>query len=267
MIEPGLYEPTGPFHADDLTPGERYELVDGHPMYQAATGGDGASTVAVGVQAIGSDPGAEETGVDPGYVLDDTNVRAPDIAVGNVPDARGFIKGVPRLAVEYAGQRQDEVRLQEKIQAFLSRGTEQIWVVRLIGPRRVEVYRPGAAVVTLSTGQSLLAAGILEYPIPVEALFDKQSARAVALRNYLSDVGYTSIDEIKSAGREEGREQGRCSALRDAIRDVLAARMIAIDPGLDEGLLGLRSAELQIALRRAAVCRTAAEVLAQDASG
>lgn len=37
-----------------MTPG-RYELIDGHPVYRAATGGDGASRLVAGVQALASE--------------------------------------------------------------------------------------------------------------------------------------------------------------------------------------------------------------------
>ncbi|MBI4818058.1 MAG: Uma2 family endonuclease [Deltaproteobacteria bacterium] len=213
-------EPEGPFRAEHLTPG-RYELVNGHPAYQAATGGDGASRIVAGVQALASDPDAAETGVDPGYILGEKTVRAPDIAVGNVPDAFGFIQGAPRLAVEYAGEHQDEVRLQDKIRQFLARGTELVWVVRLIGPRRVEVYQRNKAVTLFGPGQSLIAPGILREPVPVEAMFDTQAAQVTALRNFLAREGYSSLEDVKQEGREEVY-----ASLRRAILDRLDGRRI-----------------------------------------
>ena len=41
-----------------------------------------------------------EAGVDTGCSPDDDILRAPDVAVGNVPDETGWVKGVPTLAVE-----------------------------------------------------------------------------------------------------------------------------------------------------------------------
>lgn len=42
----------------------------------------------------------------------------PNIAVGNVPDDPGWVRGVPPLAVEYADVGQDEADLQSKIRAL-----------------------------------------------------------------------------------------------------------------------------------------------------
>ena len=44
----------------------------------------------------------EEAGFDAGYSPDEGTLRAPDIAVGNVPQQLGWIRGAPALAVEYA---------------------------------------------------------------------------------------------------------------------------------------------------------------------
>ena len=71
-------------------------------------------------------------------------MRAPDIAVGNVPDEPVLVRGIPPLAVEYADVGQDEADLQAKIRTLLDAGTRFVWVVRLTGVRRVEVYQPGA---------------------------------------------------------------------------------------------------------------------------
>ncbi|MBI2377342.1 MAG: Uma2 family endonuclease [Deltaproteobacteria bacterium] len=218
-----MMEPVGPFTADQLVPGARYELVQGHPVYQAATGGDGATTIAVGATALGSDPQADGVGIDAGYVLNNKNVRAPDIAVGNVPDARGFISGAPLLAVEYAGEHQDEVKLQEKIVEFLDLGTRLIWVVRIIGPRRVEIYEKDKPVTLAGPGQLLSAPGILSAPLPVEALFDRSASNRVALKNLLLQQGYGSVDEIREEGRQEERA-GLCRSLRNNILLLLERR-------------------------------------------
>ena len=50
---------------------------------------------------------------------------------------------MPPLALEYASIGQDEDGLQREIVDFLAAGTQLVWVVRLVGPRRVEVYEPG----------------------------------------------------------------------------------------------------------------------------
>ena len=87
----------------------------------------------------------ESAGFDTGFTPDEKNLRAPDIAVGNVPDKPGWVSGVPPLAVEYADVGQDEQELQAKIHTLLGAGTRYVWVVRLTGPRRVEVYESHAS--------------------------------------------------------------------------------------------------------------------------
>jgi hypothetical protein len=53
-----------------------------------------------GTLGIATLPGVEEVGAELGYTRAPGDLRAPDIAVGNVPDRPGWVKGVPALAVE-----------------------------------------------------------------------------------------------------------------------------------------------------------------------
>jgi len=68
---------------------------------------------------------------DTGFTPDEKNLRAPGIAVGNIPDEPGWAPGAPPLAVEYADTGQDERDLQQKIGTLLGAGTRYVWVVRL----------------------------------------------------------------------------------------------------------------------------------------
>lgn len=180
----------------------------------------------MGAAALGSDPNVVEIGVDPGYSPNERTLRAPDIGVGLVPNQPGWIHGVPPLAVEYADIGQDEDGLQEKIRDFLRGGTRFIWVVRLTGPRRVDVYERGRTMYTVFPGHYLEAAGILKNPVLVEALYDRNAAHEATLRNLLQSKGYENLDAVLEEGREEGREKGRqegqCEALREAISDIAA---------------------------------------------
>jgi hypothetical protein len=184
-------------------------------------------------------------------------LRAPDVAVGNVPRAAGWVKGVPPLAVEFADTGQDEADLQLKIGDFLTHGTRYVWVVRLVGPRRVEVYEPERPMRVVSSGQDLTAPGILQNPVPVDALYDDETARAVTLRNLLNRHGYADLDAVLVEGRVEGRAQ--------AILDVLAARGIAVPEEVRRRVLACTEpAALDRWLTRAAVATgSAAEVIDQ----
>jgi hypothetical protein len=52
---------------------------------------------------------------------------------------------------------QDEESLQDKIVDLLAAGTRFIWVVRLTGPRRVEVHELDRPMRTVSAGEELRA--------------------------------------------------------------------------------------------------------------
>ncbi|MEM9693582.1 MAG: Uma2 family endonuclease [Myxococcota bacterium] len=228
MTESAKKEGRGPFRADQLKSGDRYELSDGHAVYCAPSGGDSSRANLVGASVLETDPAVEEAGVDAGYSNRPTDLRAPDVAVGNVPDRPGWIAGVPPLAVEYAGRGQSESELQAKIVDLLAQGTRYVWVVRLLGERRVEVYEPGRGMKTLRAGSRLTAPGILQNDVAVEALFDREAAHEATLRNLLQRKGYRDLEDVREQGRvrgvEQGREQGREQESRAILLDLLQAR-------------------------------------------
>lgn len=227
---------SGPFHADQVRAGDRYELSNGHSIYCAPTGGDGARGTVAGAEVLDTDPAVDSAGIDAGFSPSPKSLRAPDIALGNVPDRPGWISGVPPLAVEYASTGQDEDELQSKIAELLEAGTRWLWVVRLVGPRRVEVYEKGQPMRTFGPGEELLAPGVLRNAVPVEALYDRSVAHEHTLRNLLQRRGYESLDEVREQGREEGRAQ--------ALLDVLEARGLAVSATVRERVLGTRDPEV-----------------------
>jgi hypothetical protein len=239
----------------------RYELHDGHPIYCAPTGGDGARSTIAGAEVLDTDPAVEEAGIDAGFSPGPNMLRAPDVAVGNVPDKRGWIPGVPPLALEYAGSGQDEDDLQLKIGDLLRAGTKMVWVVRLVGPRRIEVYEPGKPMRTLGPGEELAAPGILHNSFPVEAFYDRSTAHRLTLRNLLQREGYESLEDVREEGREKGREEGREKGreegreqgLRAAIRDLCDLLGIPVGPEREAALAAMRAAaldELRARLKR-----------------
>ncbi len=147
-------------------------------------------------------------------------LRAPDVAVGNVPNTPGWVQGAPPLAVEYADTGQDEKELAAKISELLAAGTQIVWVVRLSGPRRAEIPQSGQELCLAGPGKELAAPGILQNPVPVNALYDRQAAHAATFRNLLERQGCRDLDEVRGEGRNEGQHQ----ALRESILAVLEAR-------------------------------------------
>jgi len=211
------YHTSGPFRADQLRCGDPYELDDGHPIECLPGGGRHSKANLSGGLTLETDPDVESADFDTGFRPDDKNLRAPDIAVGNVPDKPGWVSGAPPLAVEYADIGQDERDLQAKIRTLLGAGTRYVWVVRLSGVRRVEVYEPHAPHYLAYPGQHLEAPGILANPVPVEALYDPDAARETALRNLLQRRGYRDLDAV----REEGREEGQLALVLHQLRRVI----------------------------------------------
>ena len=215
----------GPFLADQVRQGDPYELSHGHAIQCFPTGGRGSKAKGAGFKVLSTDPGAEDTGIDTGFSPAPDTLRAPDLSSGTIPDKPGWVKGAPRLAVEYADTGQDEEALAEKIEDFLAAGTERIWVVRLDGPRRVEVHRPGAPVRIARPGEKLEAPGILKHRVLVESLYEEKLSNQVALRNLLErEEGYESLDEV--------RAEGEIEALRADLLAVFEARGLEVDGAL-----------------------------------
>jgi hypothetical protein len=205
----------GPFTRDQIQPGDRYEIVDGHAFRYAPAGGRHASASLTGA-LLATDPLVVSAGTDAGFSPDERNVHAPDVAIGNVSDEKGWVKGtVPPLALEYADDGQDEASLQAKIASLLAHGTRHVWVARLTGPRRVEVYEPGAPVRVRGLGDLLSAPGVLRNAVPVEALFDRDAGLDLALTNLLQRHGYDSLEAV------------RVEEARAALRRVFARRGLA----------------------------------------
>ena len=237
----------GPCTAEGLPPEGRYELSQGYPIYCAPSGPRHGGSKATGVLPLSTDPLVHESGVDVGYSDGDRTVRAPDVSVGNVPDQPGWARGAPPLTVEYADTGTDEAELRQKIAELLSAGTQQVWVVRLWGPRRVEVHRAGSASVAVrAAGQQLEAPGVLANPLPVEALYDRGAAFEATLRNLLQRRGYASLDAVL----DEGARQGQTLAMREGLGDLCEALGVELTSArraalasLDlDGLITLRAA-------------------------
>jgi Uma2 family endonuclease len=239
----------GPFRADQLRSGDRYELSNGHPTRCMPNGRRGGKATNVGGGVLASDPAVQDVGVDVGFSPSPETLRAPDLSVGEIPDQPGWAEGAPALAVEYADTGQDEADLQIKIRELFAGGTRYVWVVRLTGPRRIEVHQPDRKMRIAHPGEQLEAQGILANPVPVEALYDREAARQVMFRNLLQRQGYASLDDVRAEG------------LREAVVEVLAGRGLAVDDELRTALAAVHDPEaLRSILRRAGVA-SSAEIL------
>jgi len=212
---------------------------------------------------LASDPAVQDVGVDTGFSPSPEILRAPDISVGEIPDQPGWVQGAPPLAVEYADTGQDETDLQIKIRELFAAGTRYVWVVRLAGPRRVEVHQPDQGMRILNPGEQLAAPGILATPVPEEALYDREAARRVIFRNLLQRQGYASLDDVRAEGEAQGRAEGEVQGLRRAVAEVLAARGFEVNDEMQTALASSDDpAVLGSVLRQAAIADSPAEILA-----
>ncbi|MCC6554017.1 MAG: Uma2 family endonuclease [Polyangiaceae bacterium] len=240
----------GPFHADQIRPGEPYELSDGRVVHCLPTGGTGSGPNQLGASVVGWDPAVQQVGVDTGYTPRPGVLRAPDVAVGNVPSAPGWVPGAPDLAIEYADVGQDEDALSRKICDLLEGGAKLVWVVRLMGARRVEVHRRGEPVQVAIPGERLSAPGILRNPVLVESLYDRGHAEQATLTNLLQRRGYASLEAVRS---EEARV---------ALRRVLARRGLALSHAEEARIDACADRSmLEQWIGEAAVAATAADAL------
>ncbi|MEA2601237.1 MAG: hypothetical protein QOF89_2229 [Acidobacteriota bacterium] len=245
----------GPFRADQVRSGDPYELSNGHPIHCLPTGIRGAKAVNVGGGVLASDPAVQDVGVDAGFSPSPDVLRAPDLSVGEMPDQPGWAQGAPPLAVEYADTGQDEADLRIKIQELFAAGTRYVWVVRLTGPRRVEVHQPGQAMRSVNPDEQLEAPGILANPVPVKALYDRETANQVIFRNLLQREGYASLEEV--------RAEGEVQTLREAVIDVLTARGFVVADDLRTALVGCGDpAVLRSVHRQSVIASSVAEILA-----
>lgn len=205
----------GPFRAGQIRQGDPYELSDGHAIRCMTAGGRHGLAHMAGGHALVSDPAvAGRVALDVGIAFNgDKNLRAPDIIVGAVEAVPGWQRTFPPLAVEYADTGQDEGELAEKIQELLAGGTQLVWVVRLVGPLRVEVHAAGKAMRVVGAEDELAAPGILANPVPVRALVDTAAANVAALRNLLSAYGYRSVEEIEAKAQAEGQARALLTIL------------------------------------------------------
>jgi hypothetical protein len=253
----------GPFRAEHVAEGSRYELSNGHPVYCPPTGRRGGASNLIGGPVLETDPAVKVAGVDVGFSKDPGHLRAPDVSVGDFAMEPGWAPGSPPLAVEYADTGQDEAELERKIGELLGGGTRHVWVVRLVGPRRVEVHDQGQPMRLARPGDTLTAPGILQNPVPVLALYDRDAAHEATLRNLLQRKGYESLDAVRAEGKAEGKTEGKTEGKLHALFAVLAARGLAVSKTERERILATTDpGVLDGWITRAATAGETAEVLA-----
>ncbi|MCK6521068.1 Uma2 family endonuclease [Myxococcota bacterium] len=254
----------GPFRADQLSSGTPYELSRGHSILCAPTGARGSGPQLAGGYVIASDPAVAVAGVDLGFSPEPGTLRAPDVAVYGDPSElhkAGWAKTAPPLAVEYADRGGDEAELLERISDLLQHGTRYVWVVRLVGPRRVEVYEPDRPMRVVTAEEPLIAEGVLTNPVNVDALYDPDHAEAAVFRNLLNRRGVASLEALReealAEGEAAGEAKGEREALQRALRAILGARGLSLTSAQEALIDAAERAALDGWIVRAAVSTSA----------
>jgi hypothetical protein len=86
-------------------------------------------------------------------------------------------------------------------------------------------------------GDELLAPGILQNAVPVEALFDRNAAHEATLRNLLQRKGYGSLDALREEGRKEGKKKGQKEGRKKGLEEgILKGQLTTVTPLLEERL-------------------------------
>lgn len=216
MQWPGVSEQP-PSRVDQVHEGDRYELSEGEAVYCPLATLPQGLPHAIGAMLLGTDPDVSSIGTGVGHALSERTLRAPDLSVGDFGENEdGWATKAPPLAVEYVVQGQDEADLQLKIRQLLEHGSRFVWVVRLVGPRRVEVYENGRPVRTKLPGERLEAPGVLKSQPLVEVLYDREASFEQTLLNLLERKGYASLDAVLAEGERKGEAKGLHAAVLDA---------------------------------------------------
>lgn len=142
----------------------RCELIDGEIIDMAPAGFEhGRTMLRIGhllLQHVETKrlPGVVLAG-DPGFILDDHNVRAPDVAYvdaerARLAPARGYMRFVPNLAVEVVSPGDTYSDVVSKARMWLASGVSLVWVADPWA-QTIAVYRSGHDIVQLAAGDHL----------------------------------------------------------------------------------------------------------------
>lgn len=148
----------------------RSELIDGEIIEMAPAGFEhGRAMLRIGHLLLtyteaNRIPGAVLAG-DPGFILDEQNVRAPDVAYLDaercaLAPKRGYMRCVPNLAVEVVSPGDSYTETLEKARMWLRRGVALVWVVDPAS-QTAEIHAQGQPVHHLEVTDRVDGGGVL----------------------------------------------------------------------------------------------------------
>lgn len=158
----------------------RCELIGGEIIDMAPAGFEHGFVVANLARILGSYVSERKLGRvlagDPGFIIDDLNVRAPDVAfldhdrVAKAP-ARGFMRFVPNLAAEVVSPGDTHSEVVAKARMWVRRGVGLVWVVDPPS-QTVEIYAPGKLLLCREVSDRMDAGDVLPgFACPVADIF------------------------------------------------------------------------------------------------
>ncbi|MEM6282572.1 MAG: Uma2 family endonuclease [Chloroflexota bacterium] len=168
--------------------GQPYELVNGEIMAMPPAGME-ASFIALQIGTyinlfVMEHKLGWTTTADGGYMLDNLNLRAPDVAFTSherLPQQQDFTKYgqvPPDLAVEVVSPNDSAGEVQHKVALYMEKGVTLVWVV-YPKTRTVYVHRPDADVKVLKDSDTLTGGDVLPgFTLSVRSIFPAPQSEA-----------------------------------------------------------------------------------------
>jgi Uma2 family endonuclease len=276
-----------------VTPGTRYEMLDGELVYVAPAEGPHAIRHSKALALLEAHAGAEfDVACDLLTRTSRTNDLAPDVSVFlRAPDPQTGGRQLAQLAFEIVST-ESLSHAGKKAAELIARGVRRVFAINVERERALE-WSSELGTWSLLDASACIADPALATPLPIEALVratkaDDAMARALVAKGnpVIQDVhaqgeqkGFSrgkqegfvegkqeGFAEGKQEGFAEGRQaglvEGKQEGLVEALLSILTSRGIALDGAARARILGERdSTILGRWLARAATCRNASQLL------
>jgi len=243
-----------------VTPGTRYEMLDGELIYVPPADGPHGTRHAQLAAVLEAHVTADfQVAVD---MLTRTS-KTSDIA----PDASVFPRGphpvtgrrqLDHLSFEIAST-QTLAYVARKARSLAARGVRRVFAISIDRKRVLEWSRELDAWTMLDPA-SAIADPALAVPLPIAAL-----AHAIRAEDVMSDALRAKRTPAFLAERDEGRIEGRIDAIAAAVIAVLTARALPLADDQRAAILAERDlGRLERWLARAVTCARVADLLVAD---
>jgi Uma2 family endonuclease len=239
-----------------VTPGTRYEMLDGELVYVAPAEGPHAILHSKVLALVEAHAGPEfDVACDLLTRTSKKNDLAPDVSVFPIaPDPQTHRRQLAQLAFEIVST--ESLRhAGKKAAELVARGVRRVFAINVERERVLEWSSALGTWSMLDTSAHVVDPTFAT-PLPIEALVRAAKADDVVARALLAK-GNPVINEARAQDRAEGKREG----LAEALVTMLSARGIALDSAERVRIHGERDpAILARWLVRAATCRDALQL-------